>query len=493
MDLSLKSLSGRTYIAAFGPIIAALVTFAMFGAAVIYYHSMDALTTQGEMVGQSIATGGQYYVLTGNMYEVKKLACLGIQIAPTVDRIEILSPSHEIMTMCERENTKWPTDVQTLVVPILYATADAVSTASQPKAEVDPSSVLAFARVTINREHTVVSLKRTGSYLLAGLILVLAGALTVSFRLVKKLVAALSEVGYVIRKIAAGNYEPQFRTAGVGETTELQSLLLSMAKEVGESKLELEKQVEKRTEELLNEARANYEAINEKRRLIVRMTTSLETERRGIAMDVHDTINSTVISLLGDMRAAKSNAFKFENDAGGPGLIKLISTAEENANYVYEYCKSLINNLRPEALDNFGLAEALPHLVETFNMKGSKCSYRIWVENAFPDFGYDFNIIIYRIVQEALSNVEKHAEASTCSVGLRCQRKGDEYVIDLHIQDNGQGFDVASQRNQSGLLSMRERIEGLNGSLKIQSEAGEGSSLKFHLIHKFILTSEQLT
>jgi signal transduction histidine kinase len=143
--------------------------------------------------------------------------------------------------------------------------------------------------------------------------------------------------------------------------------------------------------------------------------------------------------------------------------------------------RDLSHLLHPSVLDDLGLVAALDSLVTDFRRR-----HRIGVE--FLHQGHDHRLqaeterAAYRIAQEALTNIARHAEATTGGVRLAT----DPASLTITIDDNGVGFDVADverpgKRRGLGLLSIRERVAGLGGTVRIESAPGRGSRIEVTL------------
>jgi signal transduction histidine kinase len=137
--------------------------------------------------------------------------------------------------------------------------------------------------------------------------------------------------------------------------------------------------------------------------------------------------------------------------------------------------RRFIFNLRPAALTEIGLVGTLYHMIAEYRVHAG-----LEVEATLPEnmeIGRDQELVIFRVIQEALHNIQKHAGASHVSVEVA--RRPGEWVIT--VADDGRGFAAATQQGQarigSGLLSMRERAAIVGGSLEVSSAAGHGTRL----------------
>ena len=136
--------------------------------------------------------------------------------------------------------------------------------------------------------------------------------------------------------------------------------------------------------------------------------------------------------------------------------------------------RRLAVQLRPKALDDFGLAAALERLVQTFS---ESSGIRVQLEARIGDerLPTEVETTVYRIVQEGLTNVVKHAEASEVSI-LLVRRDGTLTAV---VEDNGGGFDPEAVRSDSlGVEGMRERVALHDGRLTVESAPGSGTTLR---------------
>ena len=139
--------------------------------------------------------------------------------------------------------------------------------------------------------------------------------------------------------------------------------------------------------------------------------------------------------------------------------------------------RGLMSKLRPPVLDDYGLPAAMSWHCELFS-KRSGLAVELSVEDGFPRLSTDRELAIFRIAQEAMTNISKHANASTVKVTL----SADAAVIRLSVSDDGAGFDAANVSHDSegshwGLTMMRERAEAANGRFRLETSIGAGTTI----------------
>ena len=143
------------------------------------------------------------------------------------------------------------------------------------------------------------------------------------------------------------------------------------------------------------------------------------------------------------------------------------------ANQIYDGMHSIIRQLRPGSLDNLGLAETLKDMVSGWRSQHSAINIDLFVGESLGHLGEAISINVYRIIQEAMNNCLKHAEAKNISISLDNKKK----QLALVFKDDGVGFDTTllAKTKQFGLIGMQERVKSLNGIFSIKSTPNKGT------------------
>jgi signal transduction histidine kinase len=196
-----------------------------------------------------------------------------------------------------------------------------------------------------------------------------------------------------------------------------------------------------------------------------RVVAAQEEERRRLALELHDETGQALTSILLGLKAiggaeTKEDAQRAEADVRG-----LVVQALQDV-------RALAVELRPSALDDFGLGPAVERLAQTFGERsGISTTVETHLDDRLPP---ELETTLYRVVQEALSNVVKHAGAERVSIVLAQRGSGVAATID----DDGQGFDESLIRPDAlGLTGMRERLALVGGTLEIESAPGSGTTV----------------
>lgn len=312
--------------------------------------------------------------------------------------------------------------------------------------------------------------------LAASAVLVFVAALissAVGLLLVRRLLGTMSSIVLAVREIRKGRFDVQFERKSGGELGELQIAVVDMSRALERRQDEIQSLVDARTAELQMALERAAAADAEKRRLLVRNDTLVEEERRRIAVEIHDDLNASVLAI-------KHNAMHIGALATGPATpefmrqIELTARAMEmSAQQIYSLGRAITKRLRPEVLEMLGLTSALDDLVRQFNELNTNCLFELNADADFPVLRGVLGISCYRLVQEGLTNIAKHAGATRALVLLEAFQ--DEQLIMITIMDDGIGFDVNAVRGGLGLAGMRERAESANGSLTITTQPGQGA------------------
>jgi signal transduction histidine kinase len=204
--------------------------------------------------------------------------------------------------------------------------------------------------------------------------------------------------------------------------------------------------------------------------LLQRILEIQETERKRIAQDLHDDLGQYLNAIK-----AQAASLLLDNTSSSDTR----STAQriaQTAEYSYQAARQMMHSLRPVALDELGLAAALEHLVETWAstqlLSNNLTHYRISINGDIDGLDEQTNIAIFRIVQESLTNIAKHAKANVATISIHYS--GNHLA--LRIKDDGVGLSIGEHTGGYGLIGIAERAEALGGKLTINS-SNKGTEL----------------
>jgi signal transduction histidine kinase len=215
-------------------------------------------------------------------------------------------------------------------------------------------------------------------------------------------------------------------------------------------------------------------AVNLSRRVardsLRRVVAGQEVERRRLARELHDETGQALTSILLGLRAVDEADKKEAITSAVADLRELVVATLQDV-------RRLAVQLRPKALDDFGLVPALERLAETFS-ESSGISVELEARLGDERMPSDVETTVYRIVQEALTNIVKHAEATSVSI-LLVRR---DTSIAAVVEDNGRGFEPSTVTSDSlGLDGMRERVKLHEGRLTVETAPGSGTTIRIEV------------
>ncbi|MEK7834073.1 MAG: sensor histidine kinase, partial [Acidobacteriota bacterium] len=197
-----------------------------------------------------------------------------------------------------------------------------------------------------------------------------------------------------------------------------------------------------------------------------------QAERNRLARELHDSIKQQLFSI--NVNAATVQARWGNDEVGARAALEAVRNSVREAMAEME---AMLHNLRPAPLETVGLVEALRQQCESLQYRtGANVTAEIGELPTNQELPPGAQDAVFRIAQEALTNIARHARAQNVKVRLHRQTHDDEDVLWLKVEDDGSGFQV-SEANGMGLANIRSRVLEIGGSLQIESREGEGTSL----------------
>jgi two-component system sensor histidine kinase UhpB len=219
-------------------------------------------------------------------------------------------------------------------------------------------------------------------------------------------------------------------------------------------------------------ASALEKARDENLALIRQSMLIQEEERRHLARELHDELGQSLTAIKVMAAALRS-----------PGDPK-----REAADHIMSLCdrlfavvRSMMRRLRPSILDELGLSASLEDLVENWRTSHPGLAVELTCGPGVDEQAGAARIHLFRIVQECLTNVVKHADARHVFIRLHVTETGGRPAIVLRFRDDGRGFDPKQPRRGFGLPGMRERVAGLGGRFDLDTAPGKGVAVEIHV------------
>lgn len=268
----------------------------------------------------------------------------------------------------------------------------------------------------------------------------------ITMLVIGRALAPLKSLSQAMTSIEAGSYDVQIEPSGAPELATICARLNHLAATLGE-------------------------AVEEKRQLAERAVSLQDLEREEIARELHDEFGPYLFALRVHagalMRLAKADA------PDADGVRKHGGAILDQVHELQQFTRRILERLRPVGLAELGLHEALGALLRLWNESHPGVEIETTISGALGDTGETAELTIYRIVQEALTNVFRHAKATAVNVSIEPAERpagaqGNRDYARVRVRDNGRGL-KPDQKFGLGLTGMRERILALGGTLTVAS------------------------
>jgi signal transduction histidine kinase len=230
--------------------------------------------------------------------------------------------------------------------------------------------------------------------------------------------------------------------------------------------------------------------LNENRELTRKLFKAQEEERKRVARELHDELGQYLTAIQADLAMISSLS-----ERSHPEIHRSAQTVETLLARFHNTVRGLIENLRPHLLDQLGLAEALEELINEYRSHYRGINWKMTVVGDLGALDETLKITVYRIVQECLNNIGRHAQATQAEVMVRegtgCPGETrrlhsenapiDSTSVRLLIKDNGVGLSSRESKRGLGLTGVRERVEALGGLFSLESQSGQGTCVTIEI------------
>ncbi|MBI2455686.1 MAG: sensor histidine kinase [candidate division NC10 bacterium] len=199
-----------------------------------------------------------------------------------------------------------------------------------------------------------------------------------------------------------------------------------------------------------------------------------EEERRRVGRDLHDGMGQNLSALMLALDAPEKTIL-----SGGPAALDHLARLKDIGANLLQEIRDIIADLRPTILDDLGLVHAVCWYGER-RLQENRVAFSVEADGLTGRLPTHVETALFRVIQEAVSNIARHAQARTARVLFRCQGS----TVEVVVEDDGKGFDTADKGPEArgriafGLLGMRERLALLRGSFEIDSQVGSGTRVR---------------
>jgi len=209
------------------------------------------------------------------------------------------------------------------------------------------------------------------------------------------------------------------------------------------------------------------EAQEALKRVTLELVTAQEEERHRISRDLHDDIGQRMTALILQLRSIKEAI-----ETGQEGVVEEVNSSLLNVETITKHIRQIFYQLYPPSLNRMALPKVLAAFCSSIE-EANRLRVDFSSQEQIPELTERQATVIYRFVQEGLTNVAKHARATAVWVNMD-YTGGD---LNISVEDNGQGFELENAPNGMGLHGIRERFLALGGSFEVESALGKGTRL----------------
>lgn len=431
----------------------------------------NELQQRGISIARDVASRSLELILTNNIFSLHELLTDTKANNPNVRYVFVLDTSGAVVT--HTFSGGFPGDLST-VNPVGNDERYSLQTLRTEEGLVHDVAVpilgskAGIIHLGMTEESIDAAAKNTGRRVMAVTLMTAFVGSVAGYILTRVLTGPIGDLLSVTRAVEAGDFSRRAHVWGMDELGQLARGFNDMTESLARADQE-------RTA-LYNQVKNLYEELKEKEaiqsRLLEQTLTAQEEERKRIARELHDQVGQELSSIRMGLKL-------IEQAADVSVVQQRVREVRRFVDQTLEEVHRLALALRPSGLDELGLVAALERYVEDFYQKFGLLVDLHVDEGVEPLLKSDVEIALYRIVQEALTNVGRHAEAENASVIMK--RRGN--MLQVIIEDDGKGFDVreamsvSSKEKSLGLFGMQERAMLIGGSLEIESEPGMGTSV----------------
>ncbi len=315
-------------------------------------------------------------------------------------------------------------------------------------------------------------------FITAGVVLVIVFFL--SWGMAYSIIKPIGQLNTAAQNISKGNLLQPVPELGSDEIGELgrsfdtmRTELKKSLEEIQEWNRQLEMKIEERTQQLQNSYREIEQKENARGQLLQKLLLVQEEERKRVARELHDETTQSILGLIMKLEAATDIP-----DSDIKRIKSTIDNVKELAADTLDNVHKLIFDLRPSVLDDLGLLSAI-HWYAQNRLGETGIKVRLEVTGTEKELPPQIETALFRVVQEAITNIAKHAQAQNTLIHVEYKA----HTISIEIEDDGLGLDtdkLSPQFGEShglGLLGMKERVELLGGTFKIESQPDAGTEI----------------
>ncbi|MDD3876803.1 MAG: HAMP domain-containing protein [Bacteroidales bacterium] len=300
----------------------------------------------------------------------------------------------------------------------------------------------------IDEQEAMIPVNSIRNSILLISIIIAAGIFIFAFVISRRLTLPLKRLQKASEQIGEGNYNVKLEVTSQDEIGLLTEAFNNMIVQLKKQSIEIEAEKTKRVSSLID---------------------GQEMERQRLSRDLHDSLGQSLLAVKMKLEKAKNTGLEMNQ--------RIIIETQELLKSSIQEIRNISNDLMPPVLEAFGIEQGLKTLCrETSENTGISVVFS--AENIPVTLDKKIQIFLYRISQEAINNITKHAASTEAAIAMSFK----ESFVYFNITDNGKGFDNNSiDNNGNGLLNIKQRVELLNGECKLFSVIGKGTSINIKI------------
>jgi hypothetical protein len=228
----------------------------------------------------------------------------------------------------------------------------------------------------------------------------------------------------------------------------------------------------------LKQAEMAKTQLRETRLLAKHMDDVQEAERRHLARELHDELGQCLTAIKTDAVLIRNRTEDKE-----PRVLNSAQAIIDTASHIYDVVHNMITRLRPSPLDDLGLVPTLEQSVASWREREPSVEFLLQTVGKLDNLNEAMNMTVFRVVQEAITNAVRHADASQIAVSIEASQGGADDYLSIEVRDDGKGMVVKDFHSDVdfGLLGMRERAQSLGGEFQLDSQPGDGVTIRVRI------------
>jgi hypothetical protein len=225
----------------------------------------------------------------------------------------------------------------------------------------------------------------------------------------------------------------------------------------------------------LKQAEMAKNQLRETRLLAKHMDEVQEAERRHLARELHDELGQCLTAIKTDAVLIRNRT---ENNE--PRVFNSAQAIIDTASHIYDVVHNMITRLRPSPLDDLGLVPTLEQSIASWQQREQDIDFVLRTSGKLDNLNEAMNMTVFRVVQEAITNAVRHADASQIAVAIEARQGSEDDYLCIEVKDDGKGMVVKDFHSDVdfGLLGMRERAQSLGGEFRLDSQPDAGVTIK---------------